>query len=98
MGLIASEVDHAHVAHTEGWHTSLLKRIANPFPGVREAVISDATYTILDHLRSFRHRERNTYGLSLDSAIVVERAHEAVEAFTGFRDDIASFMSRHQST
>lgn len=97
MGLIASEIDHSPVYHVEGWHTSLLKRIANPFPGVRQAVVSDGTYAALDHLRSFRHRERNTYGLSLDSEIVIERAREAVEAFAGFREDIASFVLRHQS-
>jgi hypothetical protein len=40
MEMIASEIDRAKVDHAGGWHMSLLKRMAHPYPGVREAVIS----------------------------------------------------------
>ena len=53
MAMIASSVDGARVEHSEGWHISLLKRMANPFPDVRAAVISEQTYKALDRLRSF---------------------------------------------
>lgn len=96
MDMIAREIDGAPVSHAEGWHASLLKRIANPFPGVREAAISEDTYAALDRLRSFRHRERNSYGLSLDPEIVVERAGEAKGAFTRFQANIVAFTLRHQ--
>lgn len=96
MGLIATEIDKSPVSHAEGWHASLLKRVANPFPHIRDAVITEETYTELDHLRSFRHRERNTYGLSLDSEIVVERAGEAVAAFSSFRRDVATFARKRE--
>src|SRR5262245_60809664 len=50
MALIAAGLDGVRVEHSEGWHISLLKRMAHPFPGVREAVISEQTYKALDQL------------------------------------------------
>lgn len=44
MAMIAADVDGASVSHQDGWHAALLKRVAHPFPGVREAVISEQTY------------------------------------------------------
>ena len=41
MALLASELDGAPVAHSEGWHALLLRRLAHPYPGVREAILSD---------------------------------------------------------
>jgi len=93
MAMIAAGVDGARVEHSEGWHISLLKRMANPFPDVRAAVISEQTYTALDRLRSFRHRERNTYGLVLDTDIVVERANQTIEAFGQFGLELAAFIA-----
>lgn len=88
MAAIASNIDDSPVPHDGGWHATLLRRMHNDFPGVRDQVISDETYRALDGLRAFRHRERNSYGISLDADIVEERAAEAVEAFGMFRDDI----------
>lgn len=61
MEMIASEVDHSKMDHAEGWHMSLLKRMANPYPGVRKSVISGECYKALDQLRAFRHRQRNSW-------------------------------------
>jgi hypothetical protein len=79
MAMIASDIDGAKVDRGEGWHISLLKRMAHPFPGVRDAVITEECYRALDQLRAFRHRERNTYGLILDAGIVLDRASRAVK-------------------
>lgn len=91
MVMIAREIDGAPVDHAEGWHSTLLRRLANPYPGIREAVISGECRDALDRLRSFRHRERNSYGLALDPEIVRERATEACKAFAHFRAEIAAF-------
>jgi hypothetical protein len=96
MEMVASEIDHSKVDHAEGWHTSLLKRMANSYPGVREAVISSGCYNALDQLRAFRHRHRNSYGLTLDRTIVLERAAQAKQAFDIFRSEIAAFAVRMQ--
>jgi hypothetical protein len=98
MAMIASSVDGARVEHTEGWHISLLKRMANSFPDVRAAVISEQTYKALDRLRSFGHSERDTYGLVLDTEIVVERASQTIEAFGQFNLELAVFIAAMNSS
>lgn len=94
MAMIASEIDSAKVEHGEGWHVSLLKRMAHPFPNVRDAVVTRPTYKALDRLRAFRHRERNTYGLILDAEIVVERAKQTEAAFGAFKTDLLAFADK----
>lgn len=96
MQMIASDIDQAKVDHSEGWYRSLLKRMAHPYPDVRDAVISPDCYKLLDMLRAFRHRERNSYGLALDREIVLERAAQAQEAFEMFRSEIAAFKAKLQ--
>jgi len=93
MAMVATSVDGARVARDEGWHSALLKRMAHPFPGVRDRVISETTYDMLDRLRSFRHRERNSYGLTLDAGIVVDRARETDATFRRFRADVEVFAA-----
>jgi len=94
MAKIASDIDGARIDHGEGWHASLLRRMANPFPGIRGAVISEESLKGLDQLRAFRHRERNTYGLSLDPEIVTERAVETEAIFARFRTEISAFIKK----
>lgn len=91
MAMIAADIDDAPVSHHDGWHAALLKRVAHAFPGVRDAVISDQTHQALDVLRSFRHRQRNSYGLTLDAEIVVDRARQASSAFAQFKRDVTEF-------
>jgi hypothetical protein len=98
MAMIASEIDRAKVGHSEGWHISLLKRMAHPFPDARDAVISTECYKALDQLRAFRHRERNTYGLILDPAIVLERAIQTKPAVDRFCSEVMAFAAKkHQA-
>jgi hypothetical protein len=94
MEMVANHVDGAKIEHSEGWHVSLVRQMAHPFPGIRDSVISPECFLALDHLRAFRHRERNSYGLVLDSEIVVERAAETKIAFAKFRSEIAAFAAK----
>lgn len=94
MARLASEVDGVPVVHSEGWHGALLRRMSHPFPDARGPIISGPCHGVLDRLRAFRHRERNTYGINLDFNIVVERAREAVEGFGLFRDEVRAFLEQ----
>ena len=94
MEMITNQIDSAKIEHSDGWHISLLKRMAHPFPDVRGSVITPECFLALDQLRSFRHRERNTYGLSLDSKLVVERAVQTKPAFDKFRSEVAAFAAK----
>ena len=60
---------------------------------MRDAVIGHDAFREMDRMRGFRHRERNSYGSSLDSVIVVERAQEMCDAFELFKSDIESFKA-----
>lgn len=92
MATIATHVDDSAVSKDQGWHATLLRRMQNPFPGVREALLTAETYNALNELRAFRHRERNSYGIALDAEIVEQRAREAILAFTLFEKDFALFV------
>ncbi|MBB1249961.1 hypothetical protein H2O14_15535 [Rhizobium sp. G21] len=82
------------MSRDDGWHATLLRRMHNDYPGIRDRVLSDGTYRALDGLRAFRHRQRNSYGLSLDPEIVEERVSDALEAFAMFQADIRRLKSR----
>jgi hypothetical protein len=78
-----------HVPDGPEWHADLLRRLSVDVPGRRPAVISDETRHRLDGLRSFRHRERNTYVHELDPARVLEIAGNVMPALKAVNDDVA---------
>jgi hypothetical protein len=73
MAKVANEIDKAPVSHTKGWHTRLIRRMAEPLIPIRGPVISRQCFELFDKLRAFRHFVRNAYGADLDLEIVVER-------------------------
>ena len=91
MAIVASQIDQDPIERRDGWHVALLRRVAQPYPGVRDPLISQKTLEEMDVLRSFRHRQRNSYGLILDAGIVIQRATEASAAFADFKADVGRF-------
>lgn len=91
MRLLAAEID-GNVPSGETWHQTLLSRMVSELPGVRPATISAATLAKLDELRSFRHRERNSYLIDLKEARVIEIAQSVPEALVSFGADLANFQ------
>jgi hypothetical protein len=59
-----------HVAANGGYHVSLLKRMCIAIPGVRPAVLSEASFRHLDELRAFRHVFRHAYSYGLEGSRV----------------------------
>lgn len=94
MSRIAVDIDGAKIGNADGWHATLLLRMARPFPDVRDVVLSAEAYTLLDDLRSFRHRERNSYGFNLNPVIVQDRARQAVQAFLLFKSQVMRFLEQ----
>jgi hypothetical protein len=70
--------------------------MSSPFPGVRDRVVSVRTLALLNNLRAFRHRERNSYATTLDLGIVIERARDAIAAVEQLKSEIKPFMSSPQ--
>jgi len=50
----------------EHWHSDLLGKMCLRVPDVRERVISDKTFYLLDEFRKFRHFKRYYYSLDYD--------------------------------
>jgi len=94
MAKLATEVDGEKVDKGDAWHRALLDRMRQPFHG-RDAVVTDETHALLDKMRAFRHRERNTYGFNLDTVIVLERAREVIQAYDGLAADVRRLLDAY---
>ncbi len=91
--LIATVIDGAK-PKGENWHQALLRQMTEEVPGLRPAVISQATYDRLDEYRGFRHVVRNVYTynfepaklqrLVVDLPATLDRARAELLAFASF--------------
>lgn len=76
----------------DSWHKLLLKQMTEELPGIRPAVISAETMTMLDRYRTFRHVARNIYTFKLDPKKMqglVENLPAAVDLVC---EDLADFV------
>jgi hypothetical protein len=94
MERIARHIDNKPIDHAHAWHAELLTRMKSDFPPIRKSVVSEETYQVLDRLRGFRHRERNSYGNRLGPDIVALRTDEAIKLVEIFWQDIASWKQQ----
>ena len=65
----------------------------NPLSGSTRADRSEDTLALLNNLRAFRHRERNSYATTLDLEIVIERARDAIRAAGHLKDEMQPFLN-----
>jgi hypothetical protein len=65
--LTVRDVDGATPGGSE-WHTALLEQVSISAEGIRPAVISPQTASLLDEFRRFRHLVRNIYADRLEPA------------------------------
>jgi hypothetical protein len=57
-----------HIVDPVRWHRELMVKMLVEIPGVRPAVLPDATQAMLNDLRSFRHMFRHGYDFQLDAS------------------------------
>jgi hypothetical protein len=79
----------------DAWHASLLRAASGTNGDARTPVISEDTYHLLNELRGFRHRERNSYAAALDLSIVIERAGDALKMVPLFKTDISAAIKKY---
>ena len=87
---IATRVDQS-MPGGGNWHQELLKQMNTELPGVRPAVLSDASHKKLDRYRGFRHVVRNVYTVDFDPeqiGLLIKRLPETMEYV---RDDLRDF-------
>lgn len=76
---------------TEKWHSELLRKMNLTIPDIREQVISDETFSILDDFRKFRHFKRYYFSMDYDWDRLEFLRKKFQRLIPLFTSDIASF-------
>ena len=95
---VASRIDKS-VPAGEDWHREILNQMTLPVVGIRPAVFSKESGSLLEPYRGFRHVFRNVYGFQLDPgrvAELVQRLPAVVSRVGGDLDKFVSEMRRAQ--
>jgi len=73
------------------YHRELLKRMSFDIPGIRPMLLSEASYTVLDELRSFRHVFRHSYTYNIESEKVKYLKNKILVAWNEIEKDLNNF-------
>ena len=84
---VATTIDGS-VPGGESWHRDLLQQMGKELQGIRPAVFSEETVSLMDEFRRFRHRIRNIYSFNL----VPERIKALVEKLPRVSGEINSSL------
>lgn len=82
------------IAETPRWHTELLRRMREEIPGVRPALISRESYTLLNGLRGFRHFFRHAYGVPIEYAQLQINLEKARRLRPLLQQDVTRFLQQ----
>ncbi len=75
------------------YHKNLLRRMKLEIEGVRPALLSQETFSLLDELRRFYHFLRHAYGVELRAEKVEEMVEIAIKVEPLFLKDLERFIS-----
>ncbi len=84
----------------EHWHSELLQKMCLNIPDIREAVISEEIFNLLDEFRKFRHFKRYYYSLDYDWDRLDYLGKQFMKLYASCPSDIArfkKFLNRLQS-
>ena len=76
------------------YHREILWRMKIPIEGIRPALLSEATYRLLDSLRAFRHFFRHAYSYELDPKKVHLVLEEALRLREIYQKEIQNFLAQ----
>lgn len=76
------------------YHREILWRMKIPIEGIRPALLSEATYRLLDSLRAFRHFFRHAYSYELDPKKVHLVLEEALRLREIYQREIQNFLAQ----
>ena len=74
------------------WHSDLLKKMRIKMNGIREKVITDQTFSILDEFRRFRHFKRYYYDYSYDREKLNYLQKKFDQLVSNIHNDINNFI------
>jgi len=69
------------------YHTALLKRATYEIPEIRNRIISDETFNMLNMLRAYRHKLRRIYTYLVSSNKIINLTETAIKSWEAFNDD-----------
>jgi len=78
-----------NISISNQWHTLLLQRMSKDIPGIRPALLSYNTYTILNNLRGFRR----AYGATIEYAQLKINLDKALNLKANLDADIHHFFT-----
>jgi hypothetical protein len=82
----------------ENWHQELLKQMNTEIPEMRPAIISEASYGLLNEYRGFRHVVRNVYTYNFDPVKMRKLVDKVPGLFLQVRDELLAFANFLQET
>jgi len=90
---IIADAFENHIQDKSQYHIELLKRMTISIEGVRPALLSEESYTLLDNLRSFRHLFRHAYAYELDPRKVQIVLEDSAKLKEIYRNEIDTFLN-----
>lgn len=75
------------------YHLKLLRRALTEIPEIRPPIISKDSFSLLDDLRTYRHKFRHIYLYLISPKKIIELAEKGIESFEYFSHDIEKFKS-----
>jgi len=80
------------IADSASWHTALLYRMTQTIPSVRPALLSEASYRLLNDLRGFRHFFRHAYAAPIEYDQLVLNLDRARQLRRRLREEVERFL------
>ena len=74
------------------WHRVLLLRLSQPVQGLRPALLSEATFDVMNRLRGFRHFVRHGYGAEIEITQLNTNLGLAQQLQVLLPQDVESFL------
>ena len=92
LKIIASCFEN-NISNSGQWHSLLLQRMSMEIPGIRPALLSPNTYSILNNLRGFRHFFRHAYGANVEYEHLKINWEKALNLKENLEKDMNKFLS-----
>ncbi len=93
---IVADFFENHIDDSAHYQSALLWRMKMPIEGVRPALLSEASYRLLDSLRAFRHVFRHAYSYELDPKKLALVLEDALKLREVYHRDIDNFLEQFQ--
>lgn len=82
------------IENLASWHSELLNRMMIEVPDIRPHVISEASFAVLNEMRSFRHVFRSSYVFVIDSERILALSKKWSMSKFQIKKEIETFLAK----